>query len=408
MKILLINDYAAPIGGAEMLTIGLRDELRRRGHEAKIFASMAQSPNGDSAADFQCLGTTSRYRTLLQTANPWAFHRLRQALNEFRPDVVHVRMFLTQLSPLILPLLRDVPALYHVVWYRPVCPKGTKMLADQNPCRVPAGAACYRNGCLPLRDWVPLMLQMRMWRRWRPVFNRIIANSEATKNQLLAGGIRGVEVVWNGVSETRPRPPLVSPPTVVFAGRLVAEKGADILIRAFAQVGSRIPEARLLLAGDGPERTRLEELIHALNLSARVVMLGYLSAREMERHFRAGWVQAVPSRWAEPFGLSAAEGMMRGTAVVASSSGGLAEIVRDGETGFLVPPGNTYVLANALIKILGERDLAERMGKAGREVALAHFSQTTFVDKFINLYENMIQLNRSSSVITVKAASGRI
>lgn len=404
MKILLINDYAAHIGGAEVLTFALRDELRRRGHEAKIFASTAQSPKGESAADYQCFGTTSRYRTLLQTANPWAFRRLRRALKEFQPDVVHVRMFLTQLSPLILPLLRDVPAVYHAVWYRPVCPKGTKMLPDQSPCRVPAGAACYHNRCLPLRDWLPLMLQMKMWRRWQPVFNRIVANSEATKSQLMAGGMSGVEVVWNGVSETPPRPPLASPPTAVFAGRLVAEKGADVLVRAFARVATRIPEARLLLAGDGPERARLRELVEALNLSSRVVMLGHLSAGEMERHFRAAWVQAVPSRWAEPFGLSAAEAMMRGTAVVASSSGGLAEIVRDGETGFLVPPGGGDALANALLKILGDRELAERMGEAGREVALAHFGQTTFVDKFISLYEAMIQPTQSSSAVTVKGA----
>ena len=407
MKILLINDYAAPIGGAELLTFALRDELRRRGHAAKIFASTAQSSNGKSAADYQCFGTTSRYRTLLQTANPWAFRRLRQALKEFQPDVVHVRMFLTQLSPLILPLLRDVPALYHVVWYRPVCPTGTKMLPDGSACRVQAGAACYGNGCLPLRDWLPLMLQMKMWRRWRGVFNRIIANSEATKEQLIAGGFDGVEVVWNGVSEAPPRSPLASPPTVVFAGRLVAEKGADVLMRAFAQVASRIPEAHLLLAGEGPERTRLQELIGTLSLSSRVVMLGHLSAREMERHFRAAWVQVVPSRWAEPFGLSAAEAMMRGTAVVASSSGGLAEIVRDGETGFLVPPGDSDAFAHALLKTLGDRELAERMGKAGREVALAHFSQTTFVDKMINLYETMIQLNQSSSAMTIKGTCFR-
>lgn len=406
MKILLVNDYAAPIGGAEVMTFALRDELRRRGHEAKIFASCAQSLNGGSAADYACFGTTSRYRTLLQTANPWAFWRLRQVLAEFRPDIVHVKMFLTQLSPLILPLLSNVPALYHVVWYRPVCPTGTKMLPDKSPCRVRAGAACYRNGCLPLRDWLPLMLQMNMWRRWRGVFNRVVANSEATREQLVAGGIDGVEVVWNGVPAVPSRPCLPATPTVVFAGRLVSEKGADVLVRAFAQVVWHIPQARLLLAGDGPERGRLQALIDSLNLSSHILMLGHISADELERQFATAWVQAVPSRWAEPFGLSAVEAMMRGTAVVASSSGGLAEIVRDGETGFLVVPGDADALGEALLNILVDRELAERMGKAGREVALQHFSQTTFVDRFLHLYETTLSAHRVSTETTLKEDDG--
>ncbi|MGI8995336.1 MAG: glycosyltransferase family 4 protein [Pyrinomonadaceae bacterium] len=395
MKILLVNDYAELIGGAEVMTLALRDELRRRGHDARLFASNAQSTSAASVADYLCFGTTSRFRTLLQTANPWAFWRLRQVLKEFRPDVVHVKMFLTQLSPLILPLLKDVPALYHVVWYRPVCPKGTKMLPDNSPCRVRAGAACYREGCLPPRDFIPLMLQMKLWRRWQKVFRRIVANSAATKEQLTAGGIDGAEVVWNGVPVAARRAPLSSTPTIVFAGRLAPEKGVDALVRAFAQVVLCIPGARLLLAGDGPESARIQELVDELKLSTHVALLGHLPAAKMERHFAAAWVQAVPSRWAEPFGVSAVEAMMRGTAVVASASGGLAEIVRDGETGFLVQPDNVDALASALLKILGDRELAEQMGNAGREVALAHFSQTTFVDKFINLYETMTRLNQS-------------
>jgi len=390
MKILLVNDYAEPIGGAEVMTLALRDELRRRGHDARLFASSAQSTSAARVADYLCFGTTSRFRTLLQTANPWAFWQLRRVLREFRPDVVHVKMFLTQLSPLILPLLKDVPALYHVVWYRPVCPTGTKMLPNKSPCRVRAGAACYQNECLPMRDFIPLMLQMRMWWRWRKVFRRIIANSAATKEQLTAGGIEGVEVVWNGVPAASLRAPLSSTPTIVFAGRLVPEKGVDALVRAFARVVPRIPGARLLLAGDGPERERIQELIDELKLSTHVALLGHLPAAEMERHFAAAWVQAVPSRWAEPFGLTAVEAMMRGTAVVASASGGLAEIVRDSETGFLVQPDNVDALASALLKILGDRDMAERMGMNGREVALTHFSQATFVNNLLRLYEEIL------------------
>jgi glycosyltransferase involved in cell wall biosynthesis len=391
MKILLVNDYATPTGGAELITLALRDGLRRQGHDARLFASSARSLGTDDLADYWCFGTTSRFRTLLQTANLWAFWQMRRVLAEFQPDVVHVNIFLTQLSPLFLPLLRDVPSLYHVHWYRSVCPLGTKMLPDGGACQVLVGPACYHNRCLPLRDWLPLMLQIKFYRRWSCAFNLIVASSEATKRYLMAESIEPVEVVWGGVPTQQPRLTLSSPPTVAFAGRLVREKGADVLVRAFDEVVRQIPDARLLLAGDGPESERLKRLIADLGLSSSVSMLGHLPQPEVERRTAVAWVQAIPSLWTEPFGLVAVEAMMRGTAVVASASGGLAEIVRDGKTGFLVPPGDAEALTEALVHLLQDRELAEQMGRAGRKIALAHFSESTFVNRFIQLYETLCQ-----------------
>lgn len=390
MKILLVNDYATPTGGAELMMLALRDGLRQRGHDARLFASCVQRDASGSLADYECFGTTSSFRTLLQTANPWAFRQLDRVLAEFQPDVVHVRIFLTQLSPLILPLLKDRPSLYHVAWYRPICPLGTKLLPDGTSCQKEAGAVCYRNHCLPLRDWLPLMLQMKLWRHWLDAFNLIVANSEAVKRRLIAEGIEPIEVVWNGIPIRLPRPPLSSPPTVAFAGRLVWEKGVDVLLQAFAKVVSQIPEARLLLAGDGPERDAIASLIAELELQGSVSLLGHLSRPEMEHHFATAWVQVVPSRWAEPFGIVAAEAMMRGTAVIASSSGGLTEIVQDGKTGFLVLPEDANALTEALLHLLQNRDLAEQMGKAGRKIALTHFSEGIFVEKFICLYQHLL------------------
>lgn len=386
MRILLVNDYGTPTGGAETQMLALREELRRQGHDARLLASSARPLGAESLADYDCIGTTSGFRTLLQTANPWAARAVRRVLAEFRPDVVHVRLFLTQLSPLILPPLRDVPSLYHVAWYRPICPLGTKMLPNGAACHAPAGLVCYRQGCLPLRDWAPLMLQMKVWRRWRHHFGAIVANSEAVRRRLSTEGIEAAEVIPNGVPIRPAGPALSAPPTAAFAGRLVPEKGVDVLLRAFARVVPELPEARLLLAGDGPERERLERLIVDLRLSSRVAVLGHLAPDELEGRLGGAWLQAVPSRWEEPFGNVALEAMMRGTAVVASDIGGLTEIVRHGQTGLLVPPSDPDALAAALLELLRERESAERMGQAGREVALAHFSVSTAADRFLRLY----------------------
>src|SRR5262245_566768 len=389
MKILLVNDYATPTGGAELLTMALRDGLRERGHEVKVFASCARLSEGGSFADTECLGTTSYWCVLLQAVNPWAFWRLGRMLAVFQPDIVHVGIFLTQLSPLILPLLRDIPSVYQVHWYRPICPVGTKTLPDGSACCVPAGTVCYRNRCLPLRHLPPRMAQMTLWRRWRGVFKRIIVNSDAAKRRLQAEGFAPIEVLYPGVPTQPLRPTLSSPPTIAFAGRFVHQKGVDVLLRAFAIVVERVPQVRLLLAGDGPQRQALDRLIIELGVSSHVSLLGHLPRVEVERHFASAWVQVVPSRFAESFGLVAVEAMMRGTGVVASACDGLTEIVRDGHTGFLVPPGNARALSEALVRVLSNRELAEHLGKAGREVALTHFGWETYVDQIVNLYRTV-------------------
>jgi len=391
VKILLVSDYGTPAGGAEVQLLGLRKELRRRGHDARLFSSSARTkgvPGGQ--ADYECFGTLSSFRTMVQTANPSAYRSLKRVLAEFKPDVVHVKLFLTQLSPLILPLLRSVPSIYYVAWYRPVCPLGTKMLPDGSECTVRFGVPCYSNGCLPLHDWAPLMLQMKLWRRWRGVFRLIVTNSEATRRLLTADGIDVSAVVSHGTEVRDPRPPLSPPPTVSFAGRLVREKGVDILLHAFAKIVQELPDARLLIAGDGPERDNVHRLARKLGIVSSVDMTGHLSRDVLEQTCEAAWVQAVPSLWAEPFGIVAVEAMMRGRAVVATAGGGLSEIIRDGLTGYLVPPGDAQSLADALLKLLRDRAVADRMGAAARSDALLRFSESGFADQLLELYQHAI------------------
>ena len=223
MKILLETMHATATGGAEIITLLLRDGLRAREIDARLFATTARSVASPMQADYLCMGTTTCFRTLLQTANPWAVWRLRRVLYDFLPDVVHVNVVLTQLSPLILPLLRNVPSLYHAHWFRSVCPLLSKTLPDGSPCHSPSGAACYRNRCLNLRDGLPLAVQAKLWRRWREVFKLTIANSAAV--QRMSQPTAFIPWKWSGAAFPNGQcGPLSSPPTLFFAGRLDRQK----------------------------------------------------------------------------------------------------------------------------------------------------------------------------------------
>jgi glycosyltransferase involved in cell wall biosynthesis len=390
MKVLLVTDYGYLAGGAEHMMRNFRDELRRRGHDAMLFATDVRGADGHNFADRTCIGTDSRLRTLLQMANPWAAQGLSRLLREFRPDIVHVRLFLTQMSPLILPLLEETPSIYHVAWYRPVCPTGTKMLPSGEPCLSDYGRACLSEGCLPLHHWAPLMAQMSLLRRWRRNFDRVVANSRAVKSKLEEGGFGPVEVVYNGIPVLPPVALAGSSQDISFVGRLVPEKGLHVLLDAFALVIRTLPDARLLIAGEGPARPPLEAACRTRGLDRNVIFLGQLDQQRQREALRTAAVHAVPSLWAEPFGLVAVEAMFRGQAVVASDHGGLAEIVQDGLTGRLVPPGDPEALAAALLELLRDPQRAASLGQAGYRRAAAEFSLERFSDRFIQVYRSLL------------------
>lgn len=391
MRVLLVNDHGTPTGGAELQALAMRDGLRARGHEARLLTSDVAQVPAPVAADATFRGTAREHLQVpLRTANPAAALALHRELRDFRPDVVHLRMYLNQVSPAVLPLLRHVAVVSHVVTFKEVCPRGTKVLPDGRACTFPAGRACLRHRCVTPQSWVFDMAQLRAVRALSGVVDRYVAPSRAVARRLAEVGEHRVDLIPNPVAERAARPPLTGPPLVAYAGRLVPEKGVDVALRAFAAARAAVPDARMLVAGDGPVRGELEQLAAELGVADAVAWTGHLTRGEVEREFDAAWVQVVPGRWEEPFGNVVTEAMVRGTAVVASDAGGPADVVRPGVTGELVPPGDAAALAAALTRVLGDVGLAERQGAAGRAAALAGHTPGAVLDRVESLYRRLL------------------
>ncbi len=388
MKVLLVNDAATPLGGAEHLTLSLREVYRQRGHDAHIFASTYGEHAGECRADATCRAFTGPAQGLMRCYNPWSAAALKRAIKEFDPDVVHVRMFLTQLSPSIMPVLRGRPHLYHATDYMMVCPVGHKMLPDGRACDVPAGAVCRKEGCVSSGMYLPIRLQTSLLRKGLKHASAIVANSHNTKALLERDGVGPARVIWNGCVPAEARPPLNGEPLAVCVSRLEKEKGVHILIDAFALAAERVPEAKLTIAGDGSMRAELEQQAANHGLSDRVTFLGRVERDQQAELFAKAWVQVAPSLWREPFGIVAVEAAFRGTAAVVTG-GGLAEIVEDGSTGYVVPAGDAHAMADRLATILSDRALAELLGQHGRKRALHEFTLDTMADRFLELYREI-------------------
>ena len=148
-------------------------------------------------------------------------------------------------------------------------------------------------------------------------------------------------------------------PTLGFAGRLMAAKALDVALSAMALV----PEASLVIVGDGPDRAALERQRNDLGLGERVRFLGGLEREGVLRVFRGADAVLLSSRW-ENFPHVIVEALAVGTPVIASAVGGVPEVVRDGENGLLVPAGDAEALAAAIRRLLGDDELRARLASA--------------------------------------------
>jgi len=212
----------------------------------------------------------------------------------------------------------------------------------------------------------------------------VVTVSEAAADSLAAVGIprARILVIPPGVEphEEVPRPS--GAPVIGAISRLSKEKNVGLLLKAFALVAEEIPEASLVIYGDGPERGDLERAAEALGIGPKTTFRGHVP--EAGRRCGEFSVFAVPSS-RESFGLSALEAMACGVPVVATKVGGLPELILEGETGMLVPPEDERAMADALLKILRDPELARRFGEAGRVRAANRFGEKKMQAAWIEL-----------------------
>jgi len=221
------------------------------------------------------------------------------------------------------------------------------------------------------RDLYPKQYESWMW----PLSRRIITNSPRLKELMVPRyGVdpARVSVVPNGVDAdwfSPDRTYKTEEPSILFAGRLEKEKDPVNLLEAFRITIRHHPQTRLDFLGNGRLRHALQNWVHRRHLEGKVRLLpGTTDIRPM---LRSAWVLAMPSlREASPNVIL--EAMSCELPVVGTGVGGIPELVRDGETGFVVEPGNPQALAAALCRLLGNDSLRKVMGRRAREQVLAN------------------------------------
>ncbi len=229
----------------------------------------------------------------------------------------------------------------------------------------------------------------RLAARWCRALVAVSAAERAAGLAARVGRPDQYRVIHNGIDlEPFARDPRPRPGRIVFVGRLRSPKRVDLALEALRRLRTAVPEATLDVAGDGPLRGELEQLASRLGVADRVRFLG--SRSDLPGLLLDAQCLVLASDY-EGCPLSVLEAMAAGVPVVATSVGGISELVVDGETGTLTPPGDAERLATALREVLSPPGRARLLGESGRARARRLFSRERMVADTCALYDDVVE-----------------
>jgi glycogen synthase len=215
----------------------------------------------------------------------------------------------------------------------------------------------------------------------------------------LQAPLRSVHVIHNAVDLDRhsPAPGKQSPaPLLLFAGRLEPRKGPDALLECAPAILARHPDARFRFVGaDAGMRNKLERRISELAVDHAVELYGAVDPHRMIEHFRDAWACVLPSRVWENFSMVGLEALACGCPVVATAVGGFQEMLVDGKSGFLVPPGDLRRLTEVLLSIIDSAEMRCAMSIAARARAEVSFGQSRLVEETVSLYRAVMSCSHA-------------
>ncbi|MGB3642256.1 MAG: glycosyltransferase family 4 protein [Rivularia sp. (in: cyanobacteria)] len=368
MRILYwIDLYSPHVGGVEVFTAKLIPALQKRGHEVAIVTSHRQFQLPDKSLDNNIPVYRFNFWEALEKRNLkqsiTICKQIAQLKQDFQPDLVHLHFGATSyfhlqtmkayLSP-TLTTIHAVPSaslsspqsfLYKMLqnsdWVNTVSPQGLDKMRDYIPEITPHSSVIYYGLELPT---------------------------------------------------IQPKTPCFDPPTLLCLGRLVPQKGFDVALDAFASLLKRFPQIRLVIAGDGSERTTLINQAKELGIETAVDFKGLVAPEKVPALLNQATMVLLPSRF-EGLPLVALQAAQMSRPIVATNVDGLPKLVINQQTGMLIDKDNVTALSDAIAFCLENPHQTIKMGRVARERFQEIFSMDSCVNNYDALYRQIIQKN---------------
>lgn len=399
MRILLVNKFHYLRGGSEKYYFELAQLLKSKGHTVGFFSMKHEENITTGDAEYFVeeidLNTGSKLKALDVIYSQENKRLMAKALEEFKPDIVHINNFQRQLSASIIDAIKEknIPIVMTAHDLNPICPASIMLYNGEvcDDCITKGYAQCIKKKCVKgstLKSTLGVM--EKKYYDIHKVFRKIdciISPSEFNKNQLVNGKLKYNEIValHNFVNESE-RNDYVLGDYAFYLGRLSKEKGILNLIEAIGD----IPNAKLLIAGDGPERERIEAYISEHKLDSRITLLGYQNQDSIHKYITNSRFVVIPSICNENCPYSVLEAMEIGKPIVASRIGGIPELIADGENGYLYKADDINELKEKLTLLLDDDEKVNRFAQKSRELYESYYSPDSYYNELIKIYNKVM------------------
>jgi len=387
MRILMVHNYTQQRGGADEAAEQEATLLRNSGHEVLFYSRHNNEINHLSGIR----------RGLLFFEPTWSlktYQDVSQAIQEFQPDVLHCHSFFPLVSPSVYDAARKyrIPVVQTLHEYRLLCPIGW-LFRDNQICEECIDHSlwngivhgCYQQSRIKTAA-IALMLQVhRLRNTWNQKVNLFVTPSEFARQKFTQNGF-SPDRIWVNPNflSTDPGIGESTRSYALYVGRISAEKGIVTLLQAWKQ----LPNVPLKIIGEGPLKDWLLQFIDQHQLR-QVEVLGYRPLSTVLELMKQAWVVLVSSIWYETFGRIIMEAYATGTPVIASRLGAMAELVIEGETGFLCEPGNADALAKTVKSAIARPDHLQQLGIQARQVYEQRFTPAIAYTRLMQIYRHV-------------------
>lgn len=403
MKIAVFHNYYRQRGGEDVMFELECEALREQGHIVVPFSLHNEDEMKNASL------TTKARVAWNANHNKTSKALVKKFLERENPDIGHVHNWFPLLSPSIYEAHNElgIPVVQTLHNYRLGCAAGTYRRNGSacELCRpgrtMPAVTnRCYKGSLAGSMAWARMVNKGWKNRTFSDKVSCYISPSREIANRHTAMGLpkRKMRIIPNASADASicKSKHAANQEGAVYIGRLVAEKGVDVLIKAWIimsdELRRKIPETptpTLRIIGTGPDQESLNKLAAPypfINFSN-----SHLSRVEVQQAITDAHFLVFPSRWPEPFGLGVIEAMSAGRPVIASNTGGPAEIVQNGEDGLLVPDEDPEALAKAILSLLEHPEMIKQMGLNARVKYEAKYTPQVYATNLVNLFKELIR-----------------
>jgi glycosyltransferase involved in cell wall biosynthesis len=388
MKVLHIHDQITNKGGTEVYLADLQKYLPAYGHTSYWLGIQTKDD----------LYVVSEYQgRSVEMAVQGIFNHLEEWVNSKEIDLICIHnLFDVDLSRFLVSLRPTIKFSHSPVL---VCPGRDKYWRfSQKPCTIPYGVHCfwhiYTEGCSNrhpkriLKAWNYVKDELA---RARNGYKKVIVMSKYNRERLLECEVPPDKITVNpyftSYAETVSNADETQDLRFLFIGRIISGKGVPEMLNAVEPILKKHSHVKLDIIGDGLQMADARKMVAEKHIEDKVLFHGWLPKEEINKFLANCYLVIFPSIYPESFGIVGIESMMYAKPVVAFDVGGVSTWLEDGETGYLVPSGNTALMSDAVERLLTDKAGYKKMSETARTHAMEKFSQDVHLKKLTQVFE---------------------